>query len=734
MVMTNLQRVGPSSLGAESTTWGPNGSFRGRSIFSSERYQLLDRRGSYFACTQHAHKRFDFDGRIIDTSSGRIVSAIQPLVGEKMGAYVPLSKRRPSAPYRLPRVIVSSFTNLLFGDQRFPKMLTPGDSDTQDYAEALLREQQLPRRIIQARNYGGSMGSAAMSWSFQNGKPVTEVHDPKTIWIQRWEDRDALIPAHVIKCFQYPMQVMDRNTGREETKWFWYRRDWTPVLDVIFEPCEVKQNEQPQFIPAVMNQHNDKLCHFTWIQNLPTEDVDGEPDYEGLYESFDALDIILSVIVRGATLNLDPTLVLNLDAAEMQMMGVAKGSDNAIVAGIEGDAKYLELAGTSIEAGIKLFNEKRKACLEVAQCVVPDPNEIAASGMSSVAMKVVYAPMLGKGDILREQWGAGIARHLEPQIEIARRKSRSTVIYIDVETQQEVEVNESIDLPPKVETDPESGEEKKTPRDPGHAEKLDPEWGPWFMPTPSDLSTQVTAASTAVAGKAVLSQRSANEILAGFLDRDPDEEWQRLQKEQGDAHAAQMQMMGGMPGAGGGMGSDGTPLDVTTTHQLPLPGGGTVRHVAKPKAPESSSESAPSESADDGGGIPLGPGDAASIVTVDEARDSLGLAPLGEPFGSMPLATYKALHAKPIAIAANADMGKVGVQSATPPKPAAPPGGPPGAGAPPLPGAAPGGAAPPPAAPKKPTPKPPAPKQPTPAQPPVPPNMPPRPGGGKPPR
>lgn len=717
MVMANLQRAGGSSLGPESGTWGPGGSFRGRSLYDSERYQLLDRRGSYFACTQHAHKRFDFDGRILDTSSGRIASAIQPLIGEKMGAYVPLAARRPSAPYRLGRVIVSSFTNLIFGDQRFPKLLTPGDSDTQDYAEALLRVQQLPQRMIQARNYGGSMGSAGLSWSFINGKPVTEVHDPKHCWIASWEDRDALVPRHVIKCFQYPKMVWNREIKREEKKWFWYRRDWTPVLDVIFEPCEVRQNEQPVFVPAAMNEHRDSLCHFTWIQNLPSEDVDGEPDYEGLYESFDSLDIILSVIVRGATLNLDPTLVLNMDMAEMQMMGVAKGSDNAIVAGLTGDAKYLELAGTSIEAGLKLFNEKRKASLEVAQCVVPDPNEIAASGMSSVAMKVVYAPMLGKGDILREQWGGGVARHLEPQIVIARKKSRSTVIYTDVATQQKIEVREKIDLPPKVEIDPATGEEKKQDRDPGHAEKLDPEWGPWFMPTPSDLSTQVTAASTAVGGKAVLSQRTGVEIVAGFLDRDVDEEWQRMQQEQSAASAAQMQMMGGMPGAGGASGLDGSPLSVTTTHTIPMPGGGNVRHVAAPKPSSSSSESAPSESADAGGGIPLGPGDASAIVTVDEARDSLGLAPLGAPFGSMPLATYKALHAKPIAIAANADLGKLGVQSATPPKPAMPPG-----GAPP---AAHGGAPPP--VPPRPSPKPPAPK-PTPAQPPVAPGMPPRPG------
>ena len=136
---------------------------------------------------------------------------------------------------------------------------------------------------------------------------------------------------------------------------------------------------------------------------------------------------MLSVILRGGVLNLDPTLVLSMDRMEIQTMGLRKGSDNALIVGKDGDAKYLELSGMSIEAGLKLFNSKRGSVLETTQCVFPDPDKMAAQGTSSVAMKVVYTPMLGKVDIYRDQYGGGLKRLLDPMVEVASTLSRTSV-------------------------------------------------------------------------------------------------------------------------------------------------------------------------------------------------------------------------------------------------------------------------------------------------------------------
>ena len=125
-----------SSLGPGGTTFGPS-DFRATNVLSSPRFKELDRRQAYYDCTQHDEKRYDFDGRIISLH-GPGALASQPLINNTVAPfYVPLRMRRPSAPYRLARVMTNSFTNLVFGAGRFPDVKVIGDANSQDFQQAL---------------------------------------------------------------------------------------------------------------------------------------------------------------------------------------------------------------------------------------------------------------------------------------------------------------------------------------------------------------------------------------------------------------------------------------------------------------------------------------------------------------------------------------------------------------------------------------------------------------------
>ncbi len=388
------------------------GQFSGMVHVSSERYADMDRRQSYFECTQHDYKRYDFDGRL--RRPGPPTS--QPLLTPEVASwYVPLAARRPSSPYRLARVIVEAFTTLIFGDGRWPSILVPGDDDMRAFCEALVKATQLPLKMVHARNLGGSMGSVGLSWCFKQGLPRVDVHNAKNIAIVEWADRDALKPGYVVEAYAYPREEWDPAKRRVVKQLMWWRRDWTPDADLVYKEVPYEHGKEPQWEvdEAASVEHGDGVPHFVWVQNLPSDDIDGVPDYDGLYESFDVIDILLSTIARGAILNLDPTMVLKMDPDVVSRFGIKKGSDNALKVGTDGDAHYMELNGAGIEAGIKLFEAKRRSALEVAQCVIPDPNELAASGMSSVAMKVVYAPMLQKGGQLRDTYGPAVCELLE---------------------------------------------------------------------------------------------------------------------------------------------------------------------------------------------------------------------------------------------------------------------------------------------------------------------------------
>lgn len=584
MTTKNLIQVGGTSTNNSallSAATSTGSGFYARTFLAAPRYRELDRKQAYADCTQHDYKRYDFEGRILGTETG--VLATQPLLSAEVASqYVSLRQRRPSSPYRLPRVMVHAFTNMIFGEGRFPKFIVQGDDDTQDFQTALAKAMNLPVRMIRARNLGGAVGTVGLSWCFVAGKPRCTVHNAKYLYVHKWEDRDELIPRHVTELYQYPVDEYDRAKQRYVRNIYWYRRDWTPDADVVFNPVLVDPAVDPD---AAWRQpetgvdfeksyeHNEGRIHFEWIQNMPTEGIDGESDYEGLYESFDTIDLLLSVLTRGTTLNLDPTLVLKMDALQLKSAGIKKGSDNALVVGKDGAAEYLELNGTGIKGGIDLFNAKRRAILETAQCVIPDPDEVSI-GTSAVARKVRYAPMLAKCDVLRAQYGAAMSRMLDAMTEIARQGMEVQVYYNangDEQPEQMV-----IDLPQRVETEPEededgnlTGDDKITrvDRSPGEGGDIELEWGEYFPLTPQDQSAVITMLSTAIGQQPFISAETATELAMAALGKSVGDEKARVagEKQKADDQKAdefqqQMKAMGGAPGSKGAPpGKGGTP-------------------------------------------------------------------------------------------------------------------------------------------------------------------------------
>lgn len=583
--MSGTMIVNPNNAMSFSAFGDNDSDVDAKSLLQGDRFVEMERRSSYYDCTQHDRKFWDFDGRPINPRT------LQPLIGAEKSWWVPLKMRRPHTPVRLGKVIVDSFTNLLFGENRFPDIGVEGDAQTEDWLQTAMRVGKLPQKMIQARAYGGSAGTVGVSWCFRDGKPRFEVHHAKNLFVHKWADRLELIPESVSEVYLFHKIKWD---GKGFNKvYYWFRRMWTPEADYVFKDVVYDRAIEPvwEVDEEKSTYHQDGVCHLEWIQNLPTDEQDGLPDYDGLYENFDHVDLIMSVITRGAILNLDPTVKLKMDRDEVSRLGIKKGSDNALIVGKDGDADYLELGGQSITSGLELVKELRRYILETAQCIVPDPHEVAAQGVSSVAIKAMFAPMLAKADIIREQYGSAIERILTKMEKIAREKTSSTMMMTELVTQmvphqemdpvtgemvetmvedtieQESPVQFIIDLPPKITEEPlidpltqqpmASGEMQiiTTPRvlGPGGGEVM-LTWPPYFPPTPADQNQIVTALQLATGGKPVLSQETACETAARAFNVDPSEEWQRLQTQDQKDQAAQAAMMD--TGAAGGQVDD----------------------------------------------------------------------------------------------------------------------------------------------------------------------------------
>ena len=660
------ETVVASSFGLNNTTLGPG--FDALGLINSERVRDLQYREAFYTCKVHDWKMFDFNGRVITPSRA---SGVQPLISTAAPSfYVPLDQRRPATPYRLSRKIVNSFTAMLFGHGRWPQIRSE-DRETQDFAEALISAAKIGAKMIRARTIGGRCGTVGLSWCFYEGKPRVKVHHGSHCHVLEWDDEDERIPAHVVEIYQAPEDYFQ--DGKRKRKMFWKRRDWTKTADVVFKPIEVgkKNPDRWEIDEEASFEHGDGFTHFVWIENLPDEinKSDGMPDYAEAYEPLNSLDILNSVNVRGATLNLDPTLKFRMDREDLKGSTISKGSEHAIVTGKDGDVGYLELSGSSIAAGSTLIENLRAQILETVECVVLDPDKATAAGSSSVALRIVYAPMLAKTDILREQYGDAIVRLLDQMITSARLRMPTEIEVeedeapIEVETEgveveegvevvadgEPIEVEEEepieyfVDLPPRVEqqTDEETGTviEVTHERTPGNG-RIWLEWGPYFKPTTSDYQQAAGALSSATAGKSVMSQQTAVELNANVWDRDGSEEWARVVEEQRAAYARQTEGM--FPGIGGAV-EDGDELpedqtlppdetpaegDVGAVEEIPEQ---TPEQTQKPMALGQTAALLPSAPE-----IELAPTDIGKIVTVNESRLGLGLGPLTRPGTTIP--------------------------------------------------------------------------------------------------
>ncbi len=456
----------------------------------SPRQQVLDKRWSYYKCDQYNARSVAWDGgKVVGQTEHDMIS----LAGYvPPGFYIadpmtlPIQFRRPTAPYHLCKVIVDRFTGLLFGQKRHPRIDIDGDQDTEDFLNAVAEAGRLWPTMMQARAFGGGTGTAVVGLKFLAGRPVFEVFDPR--WcVPKYVDRAALVLGELEYRYTFKQEVRDPETGDWIEVEFWYRRVISMTADTIFHPVRVRRDgAQPQWMPSKEIQHNLGFCPVVWIQNQPSiTDLDGDPDCVGTYDMVESIDRLNAQAERGILANCDPTVVVSTDAA---MGEIRKGSSNALKLPAGGSASYMEMTGGGIQQAREQVQLYKNAVLEVAQCVLEQPD----GEKTATEVERNFAAMLAKADTLREQYGEmGVKRLLNMVITASARMTvpRSENGQI---------VRGSLALPKKVTmvngvrtmTDHKLGQGPYQPQ---------LTWPPYFEPSVSDANNAVQAAASAKA-------------------------------------------------------------------------------------------------------------------------------------------------------------------------------------------------------------------------------------------
>lgn len=517
----------------------------------TQRQQELNHLWAVYRGMQYAARKLDWNGKenverlatdVISTQGYLPPGFVDP--GRKSAA-LPLKFRRPTAPYALVKVVVDRFTGLLFSEQQHPEVVCEGDPLTEDWLRAVVDVTRLWQQFIQARTYGGATGSVAVGFQFVDGKPHAEVHDPRWLFPE-FSEHGSTTLVRLEKRYRYPKEVQDPATGKWELKEFWYRRVIDETSDVLYKPAPVDQGEEPQWEEAKRADHNFGFCPVVWIQNLPVQDSeDGDPDCPpAVYDNVEAIDALLAQANRGIIANCDPTLVITTKA-EMNEVGV--GTDNAIRVP-DGSAQFLELQASGPKAAVELADKLRENALEAAQCVIEHPD----TAKTATEVERAFQSMLGKADVLREQYGQkGIIPWLEMVFRAAQMIAQPRAISApaapgsadalaqagpldaatrlgydpraasvgDTGTSGAREANDGIMapasppqvatvvrgavvLPPKFTKQPD-GTTVRTERQLGSGGTISLRWPGYFQPTLQDAQLAVTTASAAVAGNLV---------------------------------------------------------------------------------------------------------------------------------------------------------------------------------------------------------------------------------------
>lgn len=460
-------------------------------LCDSDRFRCIDRLEAYYRTTQDRAKQYDWDGRFQGYAGE---ADIQP------GWVVPHKMRRPSVRYDLPRIIVKRITSLLFGTDRFPELSVEGDELADDFVRELARASRLPARMAEARDLGGACGAVGMSFAFNEGRPCVEVHNAKHCTVLGWADKAERTVGSVLVAYVYPKRVM--RDGKLKLVDCYHVRYFSRTTEIVWDdfPVEVARTDWTTAAKKTV-EHGFGFCPFYWIQNTPDSIRDeGEVDYEGLDDTFDELNRLLSATTKGTRSTVDPTLVMRADPTFNE--GTIKtGTSNVIWS--PGGAEYLELKGQSQAAAASQIHMLRDISLESASVVLASPEKLSGAAQSAAAMRLIYAPMLAAADIRREQYGErGIKTVLGGMLKAAKKLLAVPPQVIGEGMDAKIAVP-SLDLEPRL------VDEKLVPRSPGSRESISLNWNPYFSPTWTDIAQATTAAVAANGGKPILSQRSS---------------------------------------------------------------------------------------------------------------------------------------------------------------------------------------------------------------------------------
>jgi hypothetical protein len=316
-------------------------------------------------------------------------------------------------------------------------------------------------------------------------------------------------------------------------------------------PCKTYEEGTPLAITA-FTPHKLGVCPVIWYQNTSSDSSpDGDCDYESLYENLDQLDRLSSQVHKGTAANVDPTLVVKEDQMGYRSRKRTINKGQLVRVDTNGDAKYLEMAGTSIQTSQNQLDREKAEILQTANCVILDQSYSGAL-QSSESMQMLFRSMESQAGIYRKSLASVVEQLAELWCLFAHSYGVGVEKFADFGGGKSTS---KMLLPPCMDSEDGDGKTKPHKLGPGGVFRL--KFPPLFQPTPAQLAQVSAALSTSTGAKQFLSSKSATRVYSGYLGIDSEEETSRVDDEKEEGLSKMMEIGGsGVPGAPPGSGDE----------------------------------------------------------------------------------------------------------------------------------------------------------------------------------
>ena len=341
---------------------------------------------------------------------------------ESNGEYVPLRDRRPSVRCNICRIVVDDSVSLLFSEGHFPKP-TSSVSGASEAMQSILKAGRLNEVMLEAATTG-SVGSVAIQMRILEQRDKShrlfyDVHSTEFLT----PVFDPAAPGRLIKIIEkYKVRgdalrergyaISDQDTAAT----FWFSREWDENAETWFLPWKAAdENAGPVIDRSKGVKHGLGFVPWVWVRNLPGKlklfadkltysDIDGACTFAAAIDTMIEVEYLLSQGGRGLKYTADPMLIIKEPAAPDEQM--VRSPNMALITAADGDAKLLEIGGTSFAVLVDYVKFLRELALESVHGNRAEASKLS-SAQSGRAMELLNIALIWIADRLRISYGEG---------------------------------------------------------------------------------------------------------------------------------------------------------------------------------------------------------------------------------------------------------------------------------------------------------------------------------------